>query len=100
MSPYANLPSIGTPLHQPDEDQTIVGNPYASHMTPTNHSMNVYAPSLEMNSNMMTPSKMPHNYAPSFAPQSMMQPQTPVSGALLEDQIIYLIFYLFGFSKV
>lgn len=122
-SPGFSIPSIGTPLHQPEEDQQIIGNNpyYAQHvgatnalggtgstgltpsgMTPNqlssstgltpigmgstgmsnsgvgssgmNNKSDFFMPSL-----MNTPSKS-NSYQPSYStPQSMMQPQTPVS---------------------
>lgn len=136
-SPGFSIPSIGTPLHQPEEDQQIIGNNpyYAQHvsaqnqlggtgmtpsgmtpsgMTPSGMTPSGMTPSAltsstgltpsgmgssgmgnsgvgssGMNNNglsnigmpslMNTPSKM-SSYQPSYAtPQSMMQPQTPVS---------------------
>lgn len=144
-SPGFSIPSIGTPLHQPEEDQQIIGNNpyYAQHvgaqnqlggtgstglmpsgmtpsgmtpsgmtpsgmtpsgMTPSAHASstgltpsgmgssgmgNSGVGSSGMNNNglsnigmpslMNTPSKM-SSYQPSYStPQSMMQPQTPVS---------------------
>lgn len=103
-SPGFSIPSIGTPLHQPEEDQQIIANQpypqYAQQMVPPmahmgntgslgmssmggsmsglqqNSMQNMGLPSL-----MHTPAKLPHStYQPSYAtPQSMMQPQTPVS---------------------
>lgn len=82
-SPSAfSIPSIGTPLHQPEEDQMIL--PHAQqqqqHNLQSSNSMGGGLPSLGGPSSMMTPHKM-HTYAPSVAgfqtPHSMMQPQTP-----------------------
>ena len=92
-SPGFSIPSIGTPLHQLEEDQQIVGNnPYfSSQMTPQ-HGMGSNSNSGMGGSNSMsgglnsmglpsltnTPAKL-SSYQPSYAtPQSMMQPQTPV----------------------
>lgn len=99
-SPGFSIPSIGTPLHQPEEDQQIIANnPYFNHgATPSSSQMmsvpmggssgmtpNAISNSgmsgndIEMPSIMNTPSKM-SSYQPSYAtPQSLMQPQTPVS---------------------
>lgn len=124
-SPGFSIPSIGTPLHQPEEDQQIIGNNpyYAQHvgatnalggtgstgltpsgMTPIQISSstgltpvgmgssgmgNSGVGSSGMNNNglsnigmpslMNTPTKL-SSYQPSYStPQSMMQPQTPVS---------------------
>ncbi|NP_001153317.1 TATA binding protein [Nasonia vitripennis] len=84
-SPGFSIPSIGTPLHQPDEDQQILPNALQQqqesqqqqqyHMQPQMHSMNAL-----QNNMMQTPQKTMHTYAmnqPFATPQSMMQPQTP-----------------------
>ncbi|OXU23356.1 hypothetical protein TSAR_014987 [Trichomalopsis sarcophagae] len=84
-SPGFSIPSIGTPLHQPDEDQQILPNALQQqqesqqqqqyHMQSQMHSMNVL-----QNNMMQTPQKTMHTYAmnqPFATPQSMMQPQTP-----------------------
>ncbi|KAL1374245.1 hypothetical protein pipiens_018197 [Culex pipiens pipiens] len=79
MSPGFSIPSIGTPLHQPEEDQQIMPHAYnqqtPSGMTPMGGGLSAYGmPSIGMG----TPNK--HTYAPSFAaPQSLIQPQTPQS---------------------
>lgn len=88
-SPGFSIPSIGTPLHQPEEDQQILPNalqqqqqqPSQQYQMQQLHSM---SPNMQANSMMMiaTPQKTMHTYAPTptFAtPQSLMQPQTPVS---------------------
>jgi len=74
-SPGFSIPSIGTPLHQPEEDQQIL--PHAQQQqqqpapTPT---------TLQQMPVLSTPQKTMHAYPPSgFTPQSLMQPQTPVS---------------------
>lgn len=94
-SPGFSIPSIGTPMHQPEEDQQIVAaNPYAHHTqqmnsmaTTPNHiggfsgmgnPQNPMSMSSGLPSLMNTPTKQ-MQYTPSYAgPQSMMQPQTPV----------------------
>lgn len=86
-SPGFSIPSIGTPLHQPEEDQQILPNalqqqqqsqPQYTQGLPM-HSM---ASSMQSGMLMMpSPQKTMHTYAPvpAFAtPQSLMQPQTPV----------------------
>lgn len=110
-SPGFSIPSIGTPLHQPEEDQQIIANnsypQYAPQMAPPPqmgmNSMGGSTNMMSMNSGssssssgmsgmhnsvqnmglpslMHTPNKMMHSYQPSYStPQSMMQPQTPVS---------------------
>lgn len=108
-SPGFSIPSIGTPLHQPEEDQQIIANnsypQYAPQMAPppsmsggltplmggsgglgSNNSNMGAMSNLQQNmglpSLMHTPSKMMHStYQPSYAtPQSIMtQPQTPVN---------------------
>jgi transcription initiation factor TFIID TATA-box-binding protein len=85
-SPGFSIPSIGTPLHQPDEDQQILPNALQQQqesqqqqfqMQQQMHTMN----SMQNNMMMQTPQKNMHTYAmnqPFATPQSMMQPQTPV----------------------
>ncbi|XP_058801218.1 TATA-box-binding protein [Phymastichus coffea] len=83
-SPGFSIPSIGTPLHQPDEDQQILPN--ALHQQQESQqqtfqlqqqiSMSPMSASLMM----QTPQKQMHTYAmnqPFATPHSMMQPQTP-----------------------
>lgn len=94
-----SIPSV-TPLHQPEEDQQIIGNnpyyapqnigPSHSMMTGSSGSMGMGGMSSGMGSSsdmvnmglpllMNTPTKF-SSYQPSYAtPHSMMQPQTPVS---------------------
>uniref|UniRef100_A0A8D8LLC4 TATA-box-binding protein n=1 Tax=Cacopsylla melanoneura TaxID=428564 RepID=A0A8D8LLC4_9HEMI len=68
-SPGFSIPSIGTPLHQPEEDQQIL--PHAEQQQQQNMQMPPLLPLQQMNS-------QPKVYAPGFAtPHSMMQPQTP-----------------------
>ncbi|KYN37846.1 TATA-box-binding protein [Trachymyrmex septentrionalis] len=84
-SPGFSIPSIGTPLHQPEEDQQILPNALQQQQQSQQfqqlqqlHSM---SPNMQSGMLMITPSqKNMHTYAPtpSFAtPQSLMQPQTP-----------------------
>lgn len=96
-SPGFSIPSIGTPLHQPDEDQQILPNalqqqqesqqPQPSYsMQSQMQSMN----SIQNNMMMQTPQKTMHSYSmnqPFATPQSMMQPQTPVCTTFLSNTI-------------
>ena len=88
-SPGFSIPSIGTPLHQPEEDQQILPNalqqqqqqqPSQQYQLQQLHSM---SPNMQASSMLIsTAQRTIHTYAPtpSFAtPQSLMQPQTPVS---------------------
>lgn len=88
-SPGFSIPSIGTPLHQPEEDQQIVANntsypQYVQHPTTMSSGMTPNQigsgmQSMGLPSLMQTPTKPIHSYQPSYAtPQSMIQPQTPV----------------------
>lgn len=72
-SPGFSIPSIGTPLHQPEEDQQIL--PQAQQQQQQNQQG---TPLLQMPL-LATPQKIMHTYAPSgfTTPQSLMQPQTP-----------------------
>lgn len=72
-----NIPSIGTPLHQPEEDQQIL--PMAQQQQ---QQQILQMPPLMplQSSGGMTPHKTMNAYAPSLGfttPQSMMHPQTP-----------------------
>lgn len=67
-SPGFSIPSIGTPLHHPEEDQQILPNAMQQQQLP----MSVPPSPSHMQRSM-------HAYTPAFAtPHSMMQPQTPV----------------------
>ncbi|KAJ8669885.1 hypothetical protein QAD02_001144 [Eretmocerus hayati] len=85
-SPGFSIPSIGTPLHQPDEDQQILPNvlqqqqeaqqQHQYQMQQQIHPMG----SMQNNMIMQTPQKSMQSYSsnqPFATPQSMMQPQTP-----------------------
>lgn len=90
-SPGFSIPSIGTPLHQPEEDQQILPNalqqqqqvPPLAPVGGGNVSGGMTPNSLGLGMSMgmpilSTPQKSMHTYVPGFAtPQSMMQPQTP-----------------------
>lgn len=82
-----SIPSIGTPLHQPEEDQQILPNALQQQQQqPQQYQLQqLHSMSPNMQSGMLmitTPQKTMHTYAPTptqFAtPQSLMQPQTPV----------------------
>lgn len=76
-SPGFSIPSLGTPLHQPEEDQQILPIAQQQQQQPLQ-----MPPLLPIQPNVMSaPQKTMHTYAPSgfTTPQSLMQPQTPVS---------------------
>lgn len=81
-SPY-NIPGIGTPLHQPEEDQQILPNAMQQqqHQQQQQHSLSAMGSSPLVGFNLMgTPQRSMHTYAPTASystPQQMMQPQTP-----------------------
>lgn len=93
-SPGFSIPSIGTPLHQPEEDQQILPNalqqqqqqqqPQQQQQQQPQQQQYQLQQLHAMSPNMLmigTPQKTMHAYAstPTFAtPQSLMQPQTPV----------------------
>lgn len=84
-SPGFSIPSIGTPLHQPEEDQQILPNAIQQQQSQQYQQLQqLHSMSPNMQSGMLmnlTSQKNIHTYAPtpSFAtPQSLMQPQTPV----------------------
>lgn len=75
-SPGFSIPSIGTPLHQPEEDQQIL--PHAQQQQ--QHQQPIQMPSLVplSNQSIMQPNKTPTFMPSGFTtPQSLMQPQTP-----------------------
>ncbi|XP_028162672.1 TATA-box-binding protein [Ostrinia nubilalis] len=83
-SPY-NIPGIGTPLHQPEEDQQILPNAmqqqqqHQQQQQQQSHTLATMASPL-VGFSLGTPQRTMHTYAPtaSYAtPQQMMQPQTP-----------------------
>ncbi|XP_066592922.1 TATA-box-binding protein isoform X2 [Prorops nasuta] len=87
-SPGFSIPSIGTPLHQPEEDQQILPNAlqqqqqqHQSHQQYQLQQLHSMSPNMQSGMLMISaPQKSMHTYAPtpSFAtPQSLMQPQTP-----------------------
>ncbi|KAI5709453.1 hypothetical protein M8J76_011242 [Diaphorina citri] len=68
-SPGFSIPSIGTPLHQPEEDQQILLH---AQQQQQQQQMPPLLPLQQM-------STQPKVYAPGFStPHQMMQPQTPV----------------------
>ncbi|GAB0093261.1 TATA-box-binding protein [Sergentomyia squamirostris] len=90
-SPGFSIPSIGTPLHQPEEDQQILPNAYQhqqnmqqmpgalSSNTFGNHTSSGVS-SIGVPPLLPAPTKSMHSFTPSYVtPQSMMQPQTPHS---------------------
>lgn len=88
-SPY-NIPGIGTPLHQPEEDQQILPNAMQQQQLQNQlqqqqqHSLAALgsSPLVGFGASLMgTPQRSMHTYAPTASystPQQMMQPQTPV----------------------
>lgn len=103
-SPY-NIPGIGTPLHQPEEDQQILPNAmqqqHQHQQQQQQHALATMSSPL-VGFGLGTPQRSVHAYAPapSYAtPQQMMQPQTPVcteilSTLLLQPCIIILFLYM------
>ncbi|XP_075974238.1 TATA binding protein [Anticarsia gemmatalis] len=101
-SPY-NIPGIGTPLHQPEEDQQILPNAMQQqhqHQQQQQQQQALAAMSSPLvGFGLGTPQRSVHAYAPapSYAtPQQMMQPQTPqnmmspmiTSGSLAGQQML------------
>ncbi|CAG9113978.1 hypothetical protein JYU34_008883 [Plutella xylostella] len=81
LSPY-NIPGIGTPLHQPEEDQQILPNALQQQQIQQSQmpSLASMGSSPLVGFGLATPQRSMHTYAPtsSYAtPQQMMQPQTP-----------------------
>lgn len=92
-SPGFSIPSIGTPLHQPEEDQLIQPNvfqqqvqqvpplaPMGGPVSLGGGGMTPGSLGLAMGMPLLTPQKPMHTYVPGYStPQMLMQPQTPVS---------------------
>lgn len=81
-SPY-NIPGIGTPLHQPEEDQQILPNALQHQQQFQQQQLASMgsSPLAGFGSLLGTPQRSVHTYAPTASystPQQMMQPQTPV----------------------
>ncbi|KAJ2942684.1 hypothetical protein O0L34_g11225 [Tuta absoluta] len=80
-SPY-NIPGIGTPLHQPEEDQQILPNALQQQQQVNQQQQQQHAllgSSPLVGFGLGTPQRL-HTYAPTAVystPQQMMQPQTP-----------------------
>lgn len=100
-SPGFSIPSIGTPLHQPEEDQQILPSAVQQQQQQSTQQyqqmqQNLHTMNSGMGNNIMmlqAPQKTMHYApAPTFAPpQSLMQPQTPAS--------IYYLFVILNFVR-
>ena len=77
-SPGVSIPSIGTPLHQPDDDMQIL--PSAAHQQQQQQQ-------IQQHHTTAAPPDTSSGFPGGFTPHSLMQPQTPVSHALLEEQL-------------
>lgn len=90
MSPSSifSIPSIGTPIHHQDPDQEIIPTSY-QHQPPSMREQNISGIGNGMYGiPPLMSGKSMHTYAPSYAtPQSMIQPQTPVT------YFIHIIYY-------
>lgn len=79
-SPGFSIPSIGTPLHQPEEDQQILPNAIQQQQSQQYQQLHSMSPNMQSGMLMISSQRNMHTYAPTptFAtPQSLMQPQTP-----------------------
>lgn len=104
-SPGFSIPSIGTPLHQLEEDQQILPNalqqqqPSSSQQSYPLQQLHTMSPNLQSGMfPMSTPQKTMHTYAPTpsfVTPQSMMTPQTPVSYPRIYWPLIVISFNKF-----
>ncbi|KAI9551356.1 TATA-box-binding protein isoform X3 [Daphnia magna] len=75
-SPGFSIPSIGTPLHQPEEDQQIL--PHNSPIpTPRQQQQNGFGLALPHQQINNSSSSQNLYSLPGFTPQHMLQPQTP-----------------------
>ena len=78
LSPGFSIPSIGTPLHQPEEDQQILPlNSPLPQRQQTSSGFGLNLPHQQQN-HAPTSSQALYNM-PGFTPQHMLQPQTPVN---------------------
>ncbi|XP_014247445.1 TATA-box-binding protein isoform X2 [Cimex lectularius] len=75
-SPGFSIPSIGTPLHQPEEDQQILPTAQAQQQQSSQQAPLQMPPLLPIQSNLTSAHKSMSNYG-FTTPQSLMQPQTP-----------------------
>jgi transcription initiation factor TFIID TATA-box-binding protein len=76
-SPGFSIPSIGTPLHQPEEDQLILPMAQQQQQQQAQQPPPLMS-TMPMQAASTTPQRL-HTFANSFPPpQSLMQPQTPV----------------------
>ena len=87
-SPGFSIPSIGTPLHQPEEDQQLLppsASPLHSRQQPQPvNSFGLTLPHQQQQSSGAV-SSQPLYSMPGFTPQHMLQPQTPVTGIFNEN---------------
>ena len=75
---FISIPSIGTPLHQPEEDQQILAP--NSPIPPRQQVSNGFGLTLpHQQQNNSAASSQPLYSMPGFTPQHMLQPQTPVN---------------------
>lgn len=108
-SPY-NIPGIGTPLHQPEEDQQILPNAMQQQQLQNQqqqqHSLAALgsSPLVGFGASLMgTPQRSMHTYAPTASystPQQMMQPQTPVIYLYKVFLLLVLILLLLGCNVI
>ena len=79
LSPGFSIPSIGTPLHQPEEDQQILphNSPLPSRQQNAATGFGMALPH-QQQTQAPTSSQALYNM-PGFTPQHMLQPQTPVT---------------------
>ncbi len=87
-SPGFSIPSIGTPLHQPEEDQQILPAAAASPMHSANRQPGGFGltlPHQQQQASSTPSSSQPLYSMPGFTPQHMLQPQTPVNPSILRS---------------
>lgn len=81
-SPGFSIPSIGTPLHQPEEDQQILPMAQQQQQSQSQQQQQPLQIPPLLPIPMTAQKNINNTYAPSLGfttPQSMMHPQTPVS---------------------
>lgn len=95
--PLIEITSLGTPLHQPEEDQQILPSVLQQQQTqqipPPLAPMGGLTPTLGLGMGMSL-SQSPTKYVTGFTtPQSLMQPQTPVKNTILTLMSYVLIVF-------
>jgi hypothetical protein len=98
-SPGFSIPSIGTPLHQPEEDQQILphNSPIPTQRQQQQNGFGLALPHQQINN----ASSSQNLYSlPGFTPQHMLQPQTPVMMLICDAITKYICLFLIRTSNI